>query len=272
MAAIAAATLLALAASPRVAAAQLTLDVESGLLSATRNVVQRPGREDRAPGTRFDYAGDPARGDLDAERADYVRARLGLRYGGAGRNTVSVLAAPVTIRSTGAFARDVRFQNATFAARTPIAGTYQFSSYRATFRRDVLWRGPVRLGVGATVAIRDAFSRLEGATVGAGGQPGPRVRETYDNQGLIPPLLSLALDARVAGPVRLLADFDGGVSPDGKGRALDGSAALGVDLTRGPRPLTARVGYRVFEGGIDFDKAYNLVLLQQLGAGLTIRF
>jgi hypothetical protein len=55
----------------------------------------------------------------------------------------------------------VAFAGATFAPGVPITGLYVFNSYRVTYRYEPVRRENWMFGVGVTVKIRDAETRLD---------------------------------------------------------------------------------------------------------------
>ncbi|MFO0583690.1 MAG: hypothetical protein U0229_15580 [Anaeromyxobacter sp.] len=173
----------------------------------------------------------------------------------AGRHELHALYAPLRLGARGVAPAEVDFFGATFAAGTPLRGTYRFDSYRLGYRYALVQRPTLELAVGFTGKIRDAAITVCAATC-----------TTRANTGFVP-LASVRLHWRFAGPVGLLLDAEG--LAGGPGRAEDVTLALTWDAAPN---ITARVGARMVEGGADTDSVYNFALLAYAGAGVTVRF
>ena len=74
---------------------------------------------------------------------------------------LSALVAPLEIHASGTFDEPVSFAGATFAPGIPTQGLYVFNSYRVTYRYEPIRRDNWMFGVGVTVKVRDAVTRLE---------------------------------------------------------------------------------------------------------------
>ena len=105
------------------AEAQTQFDFETGPVFTGQNDVRIPGDG----GTLFSL-----KDDLIAETTVYVRLRLGHTFNEA--HTLSLLLAPLSIESKGSIKEDVYYNGTTFPSDTPLKGTYQFNSYRLTYR------------------------------------------------------------------------------------------------------------------------------------------
>jgi len=157
------------------------------------------------------------------------------------RHSLRVLAAPLSYTETGTFETPVLFAGEAYAADVPTEATYQFNSWRLTYRyrfkRGARWNW----WIGFTAKIRDAKIELRQGSV-----------TSEDTDVGIVPLVNLRGDFRFTERWHFLLDLDalGG----GPGRAEDLSLKLGRDF--GDRWQLA-FGYRVVEGGADVDEVYN---------------
>lgn len=230
---------------PAAAAGQLSLDVESGLVSSGLNDVRIPGDT----GTDFSLSED-----LTTDSDVYFRARLD--YGFGSRHTLSALYAPLTLKAQGALQGDVSFDGETFPAGTDVEGSYTFNSYRLTYRYTLTEGDRFEAGVGFTAKIRDAAIKVEGGGLSA----------EKTNVGFVP-LLNFRLVWQATDRVDLLLEGDALAAP--QGRAEDVVAGVLVDVTDSIR---LRLGYRIVEGGADNDEVYNFALLNYASAGLVVSF
>ncbi len=219
------------------------VDVETGGAWGVYNDVRIPGDG----GTTFSLTDD-----LSTSPAPYTRVRVGLT---AGRHEVSALYAPLSLSTAGVAPADLDFHGRTFAAGTPLRGTYRFDSYRLGWRYLVLQGGALEVAVGATAKIRDAAITICDATCA-----------TRANTGFVP-LASFMARWRFAGPFGLL--LDGDALAGGPGRAEDVTLALTWEASP---DVTARAGWRFVEGGADTSSVYAFAMVSYLGGGLTVRF
>ena len=207
---------------------------------ATRNDVRIPGDE----GTEFSLVDG-----LDSEVAPYGRARIGWDLG---RHGLQALAAPVRLSAEGRLDRDVRFAGETFAAGTSLDASYQFDTYRLSYRYLLIDERAIGLGLGATALLRVAEIRVEGA-----GRTGAR-----DDLGFVP---LLRVEARWS-PLSVLDVWlraDGLAAP--QGRAFDVLLAAAFPVTEHVAPY---VGYRFIEGGADNDEVYTFSFLHFVALGV----
>lgn len=224
---------------------QWSFDFENGVALAGYNDVQIP----RDVGTLFSLAED-----LTIDPAYFFRLRLGYRW--KDRHTLSIFAAPFRLRAAGTADRAIDFNGDTFAPGVPLTGVYKFSSYRLTYRYDLVRKGRWRVGVGLTAFIRDAAIKLEG-----GGES-----STNSNVGFVP-LLNFRVLWQFAEAWGVL--FEGDAAAAKQGRAEDVLLALQYRLSD---RLALRAGYRILEGGADVEKVYNFALVHYLGVGATYVF
>jgi len=224
---------------------QWSLDFENGVALAGYNDVQIP----RDVGTLFSLAKD-----LTIDPAYFFRLRLGYRW--KDRHTLSIFAAPFRLRAAGTVDRAIDFNGDAFGPGVLLTGVYKFSSYRLTYRYDLVRRGRWRVGLGLTAFIRDAAIRLEG-----GGQS-----STNSNVGFVP-LINFRVLWQFAEDWGVL--FEGDAAAAKQGRAEDVLLALQYRLND---RLALRAGYRILEGGADVEKVYNFALVHYLGVGVTYAF
>ena len=221
------------------------VDFETGAAISGYNNVRIPGDS----GTLFSLTDD-----LAAETASFWRVRADLRV--APKHVVSALAAPLRLESSGSFDRPVDFAGATFAPAVPVRGRYVFNSYRLTYRYEPVRNDTWTAGVGLTLKIRDAETRLEsGGTVAA-----------KSNVGAVP-LLNFRIERRLGDRAAVLVEGDALAAP--QGRAEDVFAGI---VWHAGRRWSIKAGYRFLEGGADNDEVYTFALVHYLAAGIVVRF
>jgi opacity protein-like surface antigen len=220
-------------------------DIETGAAISGYNDVRIPGDT----GTLFSFTDD-----LGSETAYFWRVRADVRL--APKHVLSALIAPLTINSAGSFDQPVSFAGATFAPGVPVKGLYVFNSYRVTYRYEPVRRENWMFGVGVTLKVRDAETRLE-----AGGTSAAKT-----NVGIVP-LVSFTFERRLGARATVLLEGDALAAP--QGRAEDIFAGL---LVRASRQLSIKAGYRFLEGGADNEEVYTFALVHYLAAGVVVRF
>ncbi len=205
------------------------LGLELGPAWFSRNNVRIPGDD----GTRFDML------DLTGKGPDFY-ARAEAWWDIDDKHGLRLVLAPLEVSGNGNLGRDPEFAGTLFpAGRTK--GTYNFSTYKLTYRYTLKDSGPWRWRVGFTGLIRDADVELEQADL----------KDNNDDIGFVP-LLHVSGDYAFARGWRLALDFDG--LAGGPGRAFDVALTLDHDLTR---HWQVGAGYRMLEGGVDTDSTYN---------------
>lgn len=224
---------------------QWSLDFENGLALSGYNDVQVP----RDSGTLFSLSED-----LKTDPGYFFRVRLA--YGWKSRHTVSLFAAPFRLRAAGSVDREVLFAGETFGPGASLAGVYKFSSYRLTYRYDLVRKGRWQVGIGLTAFIRDAAISVEGDG---------KFAETT-NVGFVP-----LVNFRVLWQFheRWGALLEGDAAAAKQGRAEDVLLALRYRLSD---RLALRAGYRIIEGGADVEEVYNFALIHFVSAGVTYAF
>ena len=224
---------------------QWFLDFENGVALPGYNDVQIP----RDVGTLFSLAED-----LTIDPGYFFRVRLGYQW--KDRHSLSVFAAPFRLHAAGSVDEEISYNDDTFGPGVPLAGVYKFSSYRLTYRYDLVRRGRWRVGIGLTAFIRDAAITLEGD-----GQS-----STKANVGFVP-LINFRVLWQFHEDWGVL--FEGDAAAAKQGRAEDVLLALQYRLND---RLALRAGYRILEGGADVEEVYNFALVHFFGLGLTYAF
>jgi hypothetical protein len=222
------------------------LEIEGGAVWQSKNDIQIPNDD---TGTRFSAIDITGKGPFAAGRAMFtwnINERHGLR----------LLAAPLTITGTETLATPIDFAGATFDAGVPTDATYQFNSWRVTYRyrfyqsRRWTWR------VGFTAKLRDAKVELE--------QPGTTAKDT--DLGFVP-LLHLFGAYRFSDWWGIELDLD--ALAGGPGRAEDVALKARFDLSSS---VSIAAGYRTVEGGADVDEVYNFAWLHYAVASIAFGF
>ncbi|MCC5920727.1 MAG: hypothetical protein JJU23_08605 [Cyclobacteriaceae bacterium] len=228
------------------AQAQITLDIESGLIFPGYNDIRVPNQG----GTDFSF-----QDDFDTE--GFVlpfRARLEFTF--LEKNKIYLLYAPLRVNyQTDALARNIAFDGDNFVRDLPTNGSYRFNSYRLTYRRDIFENERWLLALGFTAKIRDAQIRLENEFTS----------EQNDDVGFVPLLHLYAAYSWSETLFFLEADALAG----GPGRAFD--VFTGASRYIFPK-AELRAGYRLLEGGADVDQVFNFTLIQFASVALRYHF
>ena len=240
-----AALFVAVFSAPASAQQRWMVDFETGGVTTGYNDVRIPNET----GTLFSLTDD-----LSTNSKAFWRVRAEVRL--APKHIVSVLAAPLTLHASGVVDRPITFLDEVFPADIPLKATYQFNSYRVTYRYEFVQGEKWKFGVGFTGKIRDAITRVEGG--------GKSVTKT--NVGFVP-LLNFRLERVLSSRASLLLEGDAAAAP--QGRAEDILAALQIALNK---YASLKVGYRLLEGGADVDEVYTFTALHYGVVGLTVRF
>ncbi len=225
------------------AEAQVGIDIESGLVGTGYNDVTIPGDN----GTLFSL-----KNDLNAKSGVFIRLRAG--YTIKSRHTISVLYAPLTVKSEGSINRQIDFEGVTFPANTPLDASYTFNSYRITYRYDFVKKPKFEFGLGFTAKIRDAEIALKGDDLSA--------KKT--NVGFVP-IINFRLNWKAKEKLGILLEGDALAAP--QGRAEDVLIAITYKLFD---KLAIKTGYRILEGGADNDEVYNFSLFNYAVLGVMI--
>lgn len=224
--------------------AQISIDVEAGVVYTGYNDVRIPGL-----GGSFISFSD----ELSWEPSLVSRVRVGYRFGN--RSEVLVLYAPLNLSYKGTVNRDILFQGETFTAGSQLNATYKFNSYRATYRYHLVNNEKLDFGIGLTIKVRDA-------KIGIDGNFGTSAEKT--DLGPVP-LINFTLNWRPTDRFGLLLDGDALAVP--QGRAED---VLLAATYRATKNLTFKAGYRILEGGADNATVYTFSLFHYGVAGVII--
>ena len=224
---------------------QISLDLESGLVTTGYNDVRIPGNQ----GTFFSL-----NEDLKANSKIFYRIRVNYKPGS--RHVISLLFAPLTILSDGRFVNEISFAGEEFSANSDINATYKFNSYRLTYRYEIVQKPRFNFGLGFTAKIRDARIALSSGTISA----------EKVNVGFVP-IINFRLLWKPAEKFGILLDGDALAAP--QGRAEDVLVAATYMLND---RLDLRAGYRILEGGADNDEVYTFSLFHYASVGLLVRF
>lgn len=222
--------------------AQALIDLESGLVFSGYNEVRIPGDQ----GTLFSL-----KDDLTPQTELFYRLRMS--YTIKSRHTLSLLYAPLEIHSEGNTGHAIFFEGVAFPANSELVGTYQFNSYRLTYRYDLVHKPKFEFGLGFTAKIRDARIALS--------SPGLQSEKT--NVGFVP-IINFRLLWKMDDKFGLLLDGDALAAP--QGRAEDVLIAATYKLSGN---LGIRAGYRILEGGADGAEVYNFTLFHYSSFGLS---
>lgn len=221
------------------------VDAELGLVFTHYNSIRIPGDS----GTRFSLASP-----FEQENAVSPRVRVG--YDFLDRHSLSVLAAPLSLRYSGTLEKDTTFAGITFPKDTLVDATYRFNSYRLTYRYALVQEKQGKIALGLTGKIRDAEIRLETGTL----------KSTKANVGFVP-LIHLYALYEPQKSLFLMLEADALAAP--QGRAEDVLLSMGYRITK---DLSVRLGYRFLEGGSDSDEVYNFSFFHYTTAGLQYHF
>ena len=220
--------------------AQVELDIETGAVFSGYNDVRIPGDD----GTLFSLSED-----LEADPGFFYRIRI--LYSFDDHHHLSILYAPLSIKSSGRLNRDLLFKDDLFPADTPLETTYKFNSYRLTYRYDFLRNDKIEIGAGFTAKIRDAKIAVKGNGL----------LSEKTNVGFVP-IIHFRLLWKFSEDFSLLVDGDALAAP--QGRAEDVLAAL---LFKASDTIDLKAGYRILEGGADNDTVYNFTLINYASIG-----
>lgn len=207
-----------------------TISLETGAVWQSRNDVRIPGDD----GTQYSIADIAGEGPFLFYRLEYF---LNL----AERKQLRFLVAPFRFTKSGVPNKDIFYVDESFSAGQKTKFTYQFNSYRLSYRYLYKNTSDWDLWLGGTLKIRDAEIAVQQGNV--------KARDS--NVGLVP-LFNLYSDYQLNNKWRFIVDLDGLVGP--QGRAIDLGLKLHYDMDK---HWYLGAGYRTLEGGADNDKVYN---------------
>ncbi len=223
--------------------AQISIDLESGLVSTGYNDVRIPGDQ----GTKFSL-----NKELNAHSKIYTRIRLNYKFGS--RHTLSLLYAPLTVLSDGRISRDISYAGELFSANSDIEATYKFNSYRLTYRYDIVQKPKFDFALGLTAKIRDAKISLASGDI-----YGEKI-----NVGFVP-IVNFRLHWRPTDKFGILFEGDALAAPQGRAEDVQIAATYKVSDWLG-----LRAGYRILEGGADNDEVYTFSMFHYASVGILL--
>jgi hypothetical protein len=239
-----------LLAAPAAVSAQenprFTLELEAGPVWQSKNDIQIPNTD---LGTRFSMK------DLVGS-GPWASGRLYFTWNINSKHGLRAMLAPLSYTETGTFEGPVDFVGETYLPGVPTEATYQFNSWRLTYRYRFHHGDRWTWWVGFTAKIRDAKIELR--------QGDTTSRDT--DVGFVP-LAHIAADWRFAERWHLLFDLD--ALAGGPGRAEDLSLKLAYDINE---RWTVTGGYRTVEGGADTDEVYNFAWFHSAVVSAVVRF
>ena len=225
--------------------AQVSMDVETGLVSTGYNDVRIPGNQ----GTFISL-----KDDLKPSTDIFYRIKLNYTFSSV--HTLSLLFAPLTVKSEGRINKDVNFAGSVFPANEDLSGSYKFNSYRLTYRYDFVQNPNLEFGLGFTAKIRDARIALSS----------PEISAEKTNVGFVP-IINFRLFWHSYEKLGLLLEGDALAAK--QGRAIDVLFATSYKLSN---QLGIKAGYRILEGGADNDEVYNFALFHYLSFTFSYTF
>lgn len=224
----------------------LEVELEGGAVWLGRNDVEIPND---GTASRFSLSALTGSGPWPVARV-YVTWSL------AERHALRLLAAPLTVRESGAPSMPIDFAGARFLAGTAVEAAYTFNSYRLTYRWRFHSSASTTAWLGLTAKVRDASVVLAQGSV----------QGRKDDLGFVP-LVHMAGSWQAGSRWALSLDVD--ALAGGPGRAVDGSAKVGYQVSD---RWAIRVGYRTVEGGADVESVYNFAWVHYAVAAVTWRW
>lgn len=222
--------------------AQALVDVETGSVMTGYNDIRIPGDL----GTLFSL-----KDDLKSKTKIFYRLRAS--YTLQSRHTISLLYAPLEIKSAGRVPDKISFNGVLFDANTDLNSIYKFNSYRLTYRYHIISQTKIILGLGFTAKIRDANIRLYST------------KQTTERTSMgFVPIINFNFEWNINEAWGLLLNSDALVAP--QGRAEDIQLAITYQYSD---PLNIRVGYRMLEGGTDSNSGYGFALFHYASVGFS---
>ena len=220
-------------------------EIEFGPFWQTRNDVRIPS----STGTEYSLR------DIQGS-GPFTTGRINFHYAFNPKHEIGFLVAPLIIKSTGSLDSPVFFAGESFAAGPGIEATYQFNSYRMTYRYRFYKGDRWTWKIGITGKIRDAKIELNDGTTSA-----------QDTDLGFVPLLHLDGEYRFSPHWKFHLNMDGLAAP--QGRAFDISLKIKRSISKN---WTLAGGYRILEGGADVERVYTFAWLHYATASISFRF
>lgn len=224
---------------------EILTGVEVGAGYQSRNDVRIPGNT----GTGFSLKDVQGSGPVPVVRV-WGEWRFADKHG------LRLTAAPVRIEGTGTLDEDVFFVDKTFTKNTPVKASYQFDTYRLTYRYRFHKSEKWNCSWGGTLLVRDAKIALE--------QEGQQASKS--NLGAVP-LLHLSGLWRMTPQWRTVMEMDG--LAGGPGRAIDATVQ---SFWQTSDRWEFGGGYRTIEGGSDVDAVYTFAWIHVFTLSANYRF
>ena len=228
-----------------VANAQVFIDFETGAVFTGYNNVRIPGNS----GTLFSL-----KTDLKAEPTAFVRLRAGVTI--STRHSISVLYAPLKVKSSGISETQIDFNGVSFPEGSDLNAVYKFNSYRVSYRYDIVKRPKIEFGLGLTAKIRDADITLSDGELSS----------SKSNVGFVP-IINFRLYWLINEKIGLLFDGDALAAPQGRAEDVQFAATYKLNDF-----FMFRLGYRLLEGGADGNEVYSFALFHYASFGVTYTF
>jgi len=225
--------------------AQVNIDLESGAVFTGYNDVRISGNG----GTLFSL-----KTDLNAKPNAFFRVRVGYKI--RSRHIISLLYAPLIVKSNGLTNKQIDFEGVTFPSNTSLNASYKFNSYRITYRYDIVKRSKFEFALGFTAKIRDAEIAINSDGLSA----------SKKNVGFVP-IINFRLNWKINDKIGFLFEGDALAAP--QGRAED---VLFAGTYKFSDQFMGRLGYRILEGGADNNEVYNFALFHYASVGVTYAF
>jgi hypothetical protein len=225
---------------------RFALELEAGPVWQAKNDVQIPNS---GAGTRFSLK------ELVGE-GPWASGRVYLTWNINRRHSLRALFAPLSYSETGSFDTPVDFAGESYQPGLSTDATYQFNSWRLSYRYRLKNGERWKLWIGATAKVRDAKIELR--------QDQTASRDT--DLGLVP-LLYFRADYSLTDRWHLIFDLE--ALAGGPGRAIDFTLKLGYDVS--PR-WAVTFGYRTLEGGADVEDVYNFAWFNWAAASVVFGF
>lgn len=237
---------------------QFSIDLETGFFKVNQNNASSSWKNSQGElngldGTLFSYAND-----FENPIKPLLRLRTSYGFGANKKHFISLLAAPLQYKCTGALDNPVIFNSTNFHAGIPTEGFYKFNGYRFTYRYHFLNRDNLKVGIGLTINFRDAEFSLRQDSL----------YERNYNRGFVP-LVNTFLNYQFKNKLGILIDGDV-FYIDNTGGAIDYLVGASYNCSDA---LKIKLGYRFFSGvGSEKGNVYNKLFVSALSIGGIYQF